>query len=474
MIRTRRAAAIGPAVVAAVGVAAAFYALQVVGPPAVGLANNGDFEKIMGWVGLRAPAGSGEDRYFAYVLPRYEMVRPMRDRDGYLSSETALAAAARVVAQASGAVTFDLRLLGAVHAVLLLLAIGALVAAGGGLSPPGQWVAAALLVFFFTDVGYGAPLTSLYSQVASLVFLLLTAAAAALAIRRGRLEGLLGAAYFLCAAAFVCSKPQEAVLAPLLAAFGWALARPGVGQPPGRAARWAAIGLVLLAAVYFLEAPRRLRQQSLYNLVFFELLPRSPAPESDLTALGLDPSLARYAGTSAYSEGTAFSDPTFREELLARTGYGAVARLYASRPDRLWSALRRASADALTLRPRDLGNFAREAGFPPGSKSRRFSAWSRLRERATPAGLWVAALLLGSFAISAAGYRSASWQGRRSREGIALLATMAAIAFVIAAAADGHMEMARHLFLFQALCDLLLIADVTWLAQVFRRNRTPA
>lgn len=472
MIRMRHRAASAPAAAAAVGIAAAFYALQLLGPPVVGLANNGDFEKLMGWVGLRAPAGSGEDRYFAYILPRYEMVRPMRDRDGYLSSEIALAATARAAAQASGASTFDLRLLGGVHAILLLAAIGALVRAGGGLSPLAQWVAAALLVFFFTDVGYAAPLNSLYAQAASLVFLLLTAAAAALGIRRGRLDGRLGAAYFVCAAAFVCSKPQEAVLAPLLAAFGYALARPGSGHSSGRAARWAALGLVLLAAVYFRAAPERLRQQSLYNLVFFELLPHSPAPASDLSALGLDPSWARYSGTAAYSGGTAFSDPKFRDELLAMTGYGSVARLYASRPDRLWSAMNRASADALTLRPTDLGNFAREAGFAPGSRSQRFSAWSHLRERAKPAGLWVAILLAGNLALAAASYRAASWRGRRSREGIALLASMAAITFVIAAGGDGHMEMARHLFLFQALCDLLLIADGAWFAQALTHART--
>jgi hypothetical protein len=45
---------------------------------------------------------------------------------------------------------------------------------------------------------------------------------------------------------------------------------------------------------------------------------------------------------------------------------------------------------------------------------------------------------------------------------------------IIAAGGDGHMEMARHLFLFQILCDLLLIFDATWLAQALARPNTAA
>jgi hypothetical protein len=45
-------------VAAVVVVAAAILGWQLLVPPVVGLANNGDFEKIMGVVGLRYPQGT--------------------------------------------------------------------------------------------------------------------------------------------------------------------------------------------------------------------------------------------------------------------------------------------------------------------------------------------------------------------------------------------------------------------------------
>src|SRR4030095_7295618 len=107
-------------------------------------------------------------------------------RSGYLSSETVLALAARwASAPFHDAVRFDLRWLAAVHMALALLALALLVRAPRTLAVPTQLPAAALVVFFFTDVGYIGPFNSFYSQTASLLFLLLLAGVVADAVRRG-------------------------------------------------------------------------------------------------------------------------------------------------------------------------------------------------------------------------------------------------------------------------------------------------
>ena len=50
---------------------------------------------------------------------------------------------------------------------------------------------------------------------------------------------------------------------------------------------------------------------------------------------------------------------------------------------------------------------------------------------------------------------------------------MAATEYVVCALADYLGDLGRHLYVFQALCDLILIADATWLAQLLAR-RAPA
>src|SRR5262249_20753072 len=141
----------------------------------------------------------------------------------------------------SRASRFDIRFLGAMYAAVLLAALAMFVRAAAPLATAAQAAAAVLLVFFLTDPGYLAPFQSLYSQTASLLLLRLTAAIAALAVGRGRLSGVWLPAYFLAAALFVCSKPQESVQAVLLAPLGVRLAWPGT-----RRARACAAALALL------------------------------------------------------------------------------------------------------------------------------------------------------------------------------------------------------------------------------------
>ena len=131
---------------------------------------------------------------------------------------------------------------------------------------------------------------------------------------------------------------------PLLVGFGLALALPDSERRLPSTTAWAAVLLLAVTIASFFAAPTRLRQQSLYNLVFFELLPHSPEPPRDLAELGLDPEWVRYSGTSAYSAGSPFASADFRASLLERSGYVAVLRLYAAKPERLLSAARRGLA----------------------------------------------------------------------------------------------------------------------------------
>ena len=222
--------------VVAAALLAALLALSslLIRPPVVGLADNGDYIRVMGYAGFDHSTEAWNDRYLSFLRTTYRVLPIGWFRSGYLSSETLLALAARLAVRHGD--LFDLRALAAIHVGLLLLGIALLLRACRELEPAAQILGALLLVFFFTDVGYAAPFNSFYSQTASLLFLMLTAGVAADAIRRGGLDGpWRTAAYFLCAAAYVTSKPQEAIQGPILAVLGVRLAG---GR--GRSARLAA------------------------------------------------------------------------------------------------------------------------------------------------------------------------------------------------------------------------------------------
>ena len=235
-------------VAAAVASAALILALQLFVQPVVGLADNRDYERVIGYAGFQHTTDVPVERYFSFLRTKYAVVQPGWFRSGYHSSETLLAFAARYAHLAfSRQALFDLRLLGGIHAALFLLALAGLIRACRDLAWPAQALAAALLVFMFTDVGYVAPFNSFYSQTASLLFLLLTAAIAAEAVRRGRLAGVWLFAYFGSALLFVGSKPQERLAAPLLALFGMLLAGVRWRGAWRRTAVWLGIALCVFA-----------------------------------------------------------------------------------------------------------------------------------------------------------------------------------------------------------------------------------
>jgi hypothetical protein len=464
--RLRRSALLTAGALAA---AAAVVIGTLMIPPIVGLADNGDFDRIGLPAGLRPMSLRPEDRFNGWMQPRFAYAPRTSEASALRSSESLLVEAAVATSEwVSRAPAFDIRFLGAVHAVLLLAALGLLVSAAGALSAGAQAAAAALAVFFFTDVGYLAPLQSLYTQSASLLFLLLTAGIAAQALARGRLGGLWLPAYFLGAALFVCSKPQESIQAVLLAPLGVRLAWGASGRSRVVAVFLAA-ALIALGWRFYRSAQASSGWVTRYNVLFMELLPSSPDPRRDLEELGLDPGLARHSGVSAWVPESPARFPEVRAHLDPRSGKTSPRMLFLRHPERLLPVLGKYLNVSYALQPRDLGHFARESGAPALARAR--GAWSSLRRHLSGVP-WLVVFLGGTLAAAAWSRFRAGPRGRLACESLAVLVAMASGAFLVAALGDAGIEPPRHLFAFQAMCDLILIADVVWIVQALVSRRT--
>jgi len=134
----------GVLVAAALAVAATILSLQLFVPPIVGLADNRDYERVMGYAGFQHTSAVPAERHFSFLRSKYAVVDPGWFRGGYHSSETLLAFAARGVHLLfAGRALFDIRLMGAIHAVLFLLALAGLIRACRDLTLAARIVAAA-------------------------------------------------------------------------------------------------------------------------------------------------------------------------------------------------------------------------------------------------------------------------------------------------------------------------------------------
>ena len=395
-------------------------AVQVLLPGFIGIANNGDFGKVNGWLCL-APRG-GEPPFIHFQADYVWSARNYWNSP-YHSAESALAWLATRMARATyeGA-SFDIRWLGAIHSALCLAAFLILLTSLRNRGWRVQAASAALPLVAFTDVCYTAYLNSFYMDAAALCGLLLMTAAAV----------------------------WMGLPAALLIAWGvqW--------NPRWRAVAWSAAGLVLLAgAGMLISTDGAYRGQAMYNILFFRLGPAG----ANLQSLGVRPEELRYSGTHSYMPGTPTSNAQWTEEFGRRTGFARLMGWYMRHPGSTLGFLSKTlTVGAPEIRQSNLGNFRAEEGRPPGARTERFAMWSNFRAwllRRWPwhIPVWYVVFLAGCLAIRS----PAGWVAT----GIAALGLGE---FALAALGDS-LDPGRHLFLFQAATDLTICFAAAWLAQ---------
>ena len=465
---------------------AAAVLYQVLVPPVVGLADNGDFEWVVNSAGLEyIVPSSGDESEF---INRYFLAnQPHSFAAGYISSELVFVKSASLLeTSVSADEIFDLRVLGAFHAAAFLAVLLLVLNATRYLPKVARWVSAIMLLVVFTDVGYVAYFNSFYREPASLIFLVLTIACAVHYICAPKANLPLLLAYFAAAALFVTAQPQHAPQGALLAAFGLLLTRRWWRWWPNRHSkrepwwrfkrrRQQRLGAVAMALTFCLIGPWSYfwqpnppREAALYNHVFSDLLVHSPAPEADLNYLGLDPSLDKWIGSEAFDEeDEPLRDPAFKENFFGKVTSAGLIKFYATHPGTAIGVLDRAAKQGLSLRPAYLGNFEKASGLSPAAQSHAFDAWSNARESFPSKSLAGFLVVFGLAMRAGIGVwrRCATLQGRMLAELFILLLVMAAVEFVVACLSGGALDIVKNLFAFNLLVDIGAIMAASYAAK---------
>jgi hypothetical protein len=177
------------------------------------------------------------------------------------------------------------------------------------------------------------------------------------------------------------AKAQNAPLGILLTLFSVRL----WSWTTERAARRLAIlaSTLIAAATFFniVTIPARVQWADAYNHIFLAILPESRNPSADLKAFGLQPALAKYSGTGAWSPGSGFHDMVESGLIGNQVTHAAIVRFYLQHPARIWRHAKTLLPIAFSLRPEWCGNFERTAGRPPGARSAAFTLWSSFHEQ---------------------------------------------------------------------------------------------
>jgi len=430
--------------------------------PPIGLADNGDYGRLLCQLGQKAVLPAGVPAYFRWVNFRYQQ-SPQGHCLSYYSTELPVLRAAQWVSKHLFHFTgLDLQVVGLIHAAILAILVWLVVR----VLPGPRWVrvvAAIVLLIGICDTSFVVYLSSAYSEPMSMMGVLALLAAGLHTWRYSVVSTVGLLCIFGAALLLILAKTQNAPLA-VVVLLALVARRCPLGRWRGTiTARFLPVILglilVLVAANYSASAPRTLRQNNKYDAVFFELLNNSSNPAQDALALGLDPSLARYAGTSAYSRPNASSDPAFAE-FDHVVSYWKLAQFYAARPGRMLDLAARGAHASLSMRPKYLGSYAASSGYR-GQACRLCLVSSAASALQPVAPVLVPVLWLGSIVTAVALRRRRAGPGetRALADALILLPTLAIGAFAAALLGEGGYEMVKHMFLV-AVTDVVLLPMV--------------
>jgi len=433
----------------------------------VGVADNGDFLRIMGSIGLNYYDANEtyEDRFFRFAHANFAYDEFFRGF--YLTSQLILVVLARGIAKLFNGEAFDIRVLGAIYAILLITSSYLLIRFNKTKSVV-TWIAlAALILFVFFDIAYLAYFNSLYGEPASLVFLLLTLAFGLMLTRQTEPKRAVLVLFFVSALLLVCSKTQNAPVGVGFALLGLRYAT------LKREKAWRRLGLslsaltLIVSAAMYIAAPKDFKNINMYQTVFFGVLKDSPDVEGDLKELGLPAHLSVLAGTNYFQADTAIkqNDPSLTADFYDRISHADVLWFYVKNPGRLIHNMEYAAENGMMIRPYYLGNYEKSEDKSPGALSFQYSGWSEFKKGVLPNGLWSITLVFVVY-FAAAAWEWLRCADRKRRAGVELLILLGltgVFSFLIPIVGDGQADMGKHLFLFNAIFDMMLVTGAVWI-----------
>jgi len=445
---------------------AAILGYQLFIPPPVGLANNGDFGKVISIFSLGTPPG---DEY-TFTRLKYRFGPEFHWKSGFYSTEmllTWVAIGLNNIFSKEG--SFDLRWMGLIHGLLFLFAAYLLQDLLAGWDRWRRFLLWAAIVSCFGDVMYVSYFNSFYMDAAAYIFLMLALVLFLRAVAWRRRSDAIG--LVVCVTLMLLAKSQHAILglwiAPLFAFFGGDLWR-------GNGRLFAIVSTAIVASAALLStqaSPFDYAAKGYYTVIFKQVLPNSRNVRADLLMLGLDDSYEKLIGTHAYSAESGMNDTAFERVFMERTSYSRLGWYFLSHPRSAYLAARTSLEEGGRQRP-PMGNFDRSAGLPESTESQAFAFWSNAK-RTFFHGRGVRYLncfLLMALLICTIATGRRRTLPRTLVAGVYAIAGMGMTEMLVAALADA-VDVTRHYFIAASILDLELLILFVLLTGILRPPR---
>lgn len=228
-------------------------------------------------------------------------------------------------------------------------------------------------------------------------------------------------------------------------------------------------GVVVIYPLEISATSGNISKDTQYNSVFYGVLYDSETPEQDLIDMGLNPDMAVEAGKHSYLDEEEYVKYIPRteiteEEFYSKMGNSKLAKFYLTHPLRLIQGMEYTASKAF-ITSTSLGKTSRAYSEEPITELDRFTGWTNIKENYFPEKLWfIAGVYLIMFAFSIWKFIKNKDNNKNRSKIILMWAVMliGAIQFPMPLVGNGHADTAKQLFLFNFIFDIMLIICVSY------------
>ncbi|MCX7714552.1 MAG: hypothetical protein N2171_02340 [Clostridia bacterium] len=422
-------------------------------PPVAGVADQGDFERVMQQAGLDYMENHS---FYEYVEPLYKMkfTNPLF-LIGLIPSTSYIYPIfiAKIISHLLLRQYFDTRILAIVMCAIYISCCFVIFRA---VKIKNQFLKILFAVLFIAVFFDGVNLTmfnSMYGQSMLLISLSMFIAACVLIIenwerlKKRYIVFLFAASIFLLGAKLQCFVLLPFVFAVFIYIF----------KKKSEYRRLICVFLCLLlwytAGNYVLHSIM-LNHDTQYNSVFYGILKDSENPAEDLKALGLNPDMAVDAGKHAYLDLGEYVYPPrtniMQEEFYDKMNNVKLVKFYISHPARLAKAMEITAKNAFYTYI-DLGTFEENSGKAPLESDYRFDAWSSIRNHFPKTLLFIIPMYTLFFVLGICEYRR-----HKNKYALVFLIVvcMGLIQFPMPYIGNGNADIVKQLYLFNITFDI--------------------
>lgn len=411
--------------------------------PLVGVRNTGDVIRPMARAGIgyvsSHQAGDVDSRFLIV-----ERDKAWLHRQEYITSVSLLVGLAVGLDEALLPDGYlSVRSVGAVNLAIFMVGLALIVFANSTSCIASRASLCLSLLFMFSDVGYLAYANSLYSEFPALSFLLVSIGAFLISDHAVLISAKCWIAGLFCASAilFIFAKPQYAICGLPLSWLCYRLLERSK-------LKWlVCVLLIALSLMWAVEGqPDQPRYANVFNWLFYDMLKHSPDRVGDMNVLGIKPQYESVIGRG-YPDQTLTDD---QRDAAKGKSHIDIARFCLRRPGRCLDMVERHARASADIRP--------EWYFEKvdAMKVKWSSPWGGIRRdlRGVVNLWWLVLLAVVNLMVGAIGVRRTGRKGWGRAQ--IVLVIMSALQFFSVSFGEGENDIAKHLFLFSGITDLLL------------------